>query len=226
MKRLAALLGILALILGCAGGLAEEGAAAVAPMVREAPAPDALEGYFDIRITGIDEQAITAKLYYEDRYEAEAVESLKTGDSVTFSGGTYTVSELVDHGDGVIEIIPEGEFHGYLILTKTPEGDSYYAVVGDDDGDWVPSTFAADVIISLPLGEEFTYTEYEAGEEKTRKADKFLARLREEDGIRWFTRYNTTAAFEGGVLVNIWHSDYPTGPAEADEAGETGEPAA
>ena len=60
-----------------------------------------------IRIVSCDREKMDIRMYTTDLYEAEAVKALKSGDRIRIAGTVYTVSELADHGEDTLEIIPE-----------------------------------------------------------------------------------------------------------------------
>ncbi len=220
MKRCCILAGILLILLCCISAQAEETPKTIEPMAADPETADPENGEYGIRIVSCDREKMDIRMYTTDLYEAEAVKALKSGDRIRIAGTVYTVSELADHGEDTLEIIPEEEFYGYLALFPYGETGYFYAVVGNDDGDWSPCTFAGEMTVALPLPDGFEYVVYEAGEEKLLEAQQLLERLAEEDGPLWFTQYNTEGVFRDGVLVRVTHSDYPMGPAE-DAAAES-----
>lgn len=216
MKRLFIILAALLLALSCVAALAEE-SPALSPVAVEPVVPEQLNGEYNFKILSFEGGYITASLYKLDLYEAEAVRSLATGSKILVNGVTYTVSEIMEHDEDTIEIIPEGDFYGYIVLYPHWSEDGFwYPVQGDEDGDWSPCSYVGEV--KTTLTDSFVYLEYVAGEEVKQKAAKLEKRLNEENGISWFTQYNTTAVFKDGVLTELHHSDYPIGPAEETTA--------
>ena len=179
----------------------------------------------------------TAELFVEEHFDAEQIKALAPGDTVVVDGRTWTVKEVVIHGDeddGDEDYVEEeaedaeayahadeeaggaGNYLSYEIYTEEeffgyiafwPMGGIYTSVVND----WTPLIPVGEVKVTLPLADGFRYVTYEGGEETDPAgAEEFLRKIA-EDGDR-FIAYNTDCVFENGMLTQVTHSDYPGGP--------------
>ncbi len=151
----------------------------------------------------------TASLYLQDRYAIEEVEALKEGDTVTVAGQPFTVSSLVVHEDGTLEIYPREEFYGYIVFKK--EADCYTALVND----WVPASPVADYKIMLPLPDDFTFVWVSGAEDAVvYNWESFIQLISDPETAPVLNQYNTTFGFNSGLPMMIVHADYPEGPVE------------
>ena len=160
-----------------------------------------------------DGGCFTVTLFLEDRYDPAQIKALAPGDTVWMNGKSWTVQEIVLHGDEkestplVYEVYPEEEYYGYLVFE--PRADGTFNALIDD---WVPVTPVGEVTVRLPLPDRFSYVSFSSGEaEDPVGMDGFLLDFEMFGG---FNAYNTTCTFEEGELVEVTHASYPAGPEE------------
>ena len=197
-------------------------AADVRPLALDPDKTDLNNGEFRLTITDPDQVDhggyFTASLYLEDRYDAEQIRSLASGDKVLVNGKTWTVRELVVHepegpDEGAsYEIYTEEENPGYIAFLPAPDGT--FRCLTDD---WSPVTRVGEVKVMLPLPDRFEYIRVSSGEEEDpRDMWAFLTDL----GTDRFVAYNTSCVFEDGTLVRVTHASYPEGPEEESSEAE------
>lgn len=170
---------------------------------------DLQNGTFWTRLTdlkGIDAGGyFTAELYKEDLYPAAEVESLRPGDKVVIEGETYTVKtfgHFLDRQDEW-EVVPEEAFSGYLGFLKT-DGGYYHALIGDR----AACHFATDILVMLPLPNDFVFAWADGEDVQLRNADDFLRLLREEVlEEKDLTPDCTALQFKDGLVMVIAHSE-------------------
>ena len=173
------------------------------------------DGQYFVRITDADRIEnggyFTAELYLQDEYPSEQMEKMKKGDRIEISGRTFTIQSSRKHQDGEVELFPQEDFDGYIVVRKA--GASYYTATVND---WTPMTKVGQLKIMLPLPNSFAFVWLAGGEEDATVMDAygFLKQIQNPDTLAWMTQYNTALQFVNGLPTVFIHSDYPEGPTE------------
>ena len=176
--------------------------------------PDTENGIYYARITDTDRIEdggfFTAELYVLDTYPLEQVNALQEGDKVEVNGTVWTVASLQPEQDGACELRVREELDGYIAFTK--DSETTYTVRMND---WAPSTMISSVKIMLPLCNDFSFFWMGADDDaQVYDADAFIKLLRDGSTAQLLTQYNTMIRFSNGLMDQIGHMDYPTGPEE------------
>ena len=208
MKRIISIILILAsMAILCTAAQASD----VRPKAPDLENVDLENGTFAAKITDtthLDEGSFTLGLYEACRYYASSIEQMAPGDVVYINRLPYTVKEVVVHSDkSEYEVIPEGDFDGYIVFNIRP--DRFYSVTVND---WQPCIQVADTEVTLPLPDMFVIRALEGDEEINAGAQEFLASLGSSTDWGFSNQYNTTARFEDGKLIELTVRDYPQGP--------------
>lgn len=212
MKRIISIILILAcMTIFCAAAQASD----VRPKAPDLEKVDMENGTFAAKITDtthLDEGSFTLGLYEACRYYASSIEQMAPGDVVYINRLPYTVKEVVVHSDkSEYEVIPEGDFDGYIVFNVRP--DRFYSVTVND---WQPCIQVAETEVTFPLPETFVIRAIEGDEEITAGGEGFFESLSSSKYWKFSNQYNTTVRFEDGKLVELTVRDYPLGP-EATE---------
>ena len=187
---------------------------ALAQTVRPVPADgencDLLNGSFPMSLVkpeNLDRDgALTVQLYTEDRYAAEAVEALKSGDTVIVNGQKLKAATVENEEFGVYTVTAGKNGEEVLTFTAADEG-GYLVHVGE----WVPCTPLTEVTLSLPLPEDFWFLWGGGVDEIPYWGDEFLDLIREGEGAN-FTPYNAVIRFSEGRAAEIRYDDTLHGP--------------
>ena len=220
MKRfflwIAALVAVI-LFLGCGYALAAE----VRPLDIDPANLDLNNGTYYLKLKDLDHIAedgwFTAALYAHPLYPARQIKALASGDTFLADGTKYEVENVYLCGpEGpedftYYEVDASGPASGY---TFVPEGADIYSLIIDD---WHTVELVGEVRITLPLPEDFSYTEYEdGGDNLPEGAQEFLYNI-----TIWgddFLPYNTSCTMKDGKLSSIYKYSYPDGPEEDEPA--------
>ena len=163
---------------------------------------------YQMSIINIDQieqdQTFTIGLYDRCTYPADLVQKLMIGDAIVVNDRTIDIVEIRQNEDRIIELIPSGDDASYIVLVPTEYGS--YIVLLDD---WSPCTFIGELIVSLPLPDEFVYS-YDV-EDDLHTAEDFIQELLNGAG-EWMNQYNTSITLVDSVPMLITHIDYPEGP--------------
>ncbi len=183
-------------------------AAPVEPVNMSGREVDTDSGIYWAAITDVDRVEnggfFTARLYLQDLYPAADIAGLGEGRQVRVNGQVYTVSSVVPHEDGAIEIVPREDFEGYIVFN--PASDTFYTALVND---WVPCTHIADWKVLLPLADAFAFTWIGGdGDASIYDAYSFINWL----GDAELNQYNTMLQFADGMVISIIHTSYPFGP--------------
>lgn len=216
LKRLWILAAVF-LLLGSGCALAAD----VRPVDIDPAKLDLNNGQYYLKLKDLDRIAeegwFTAALYVHPLYPAEQIRALAPGDTFRADGMKYTVEDAYLCGpEGpedltYYEVVSSGPAAGY---TFVPEGTDTYSLIIDD---WHTVEPVGEVRITLPLPEDFSYTEYEdSGENLPKGAQEFLYNI-----TSWgdeFLPYNTSCTMKDGKLSSIYRYSYPLGPEEDEPA--------
>lgn len=188
------------------------GSGALRPADVSGRAVNTLNGVYQVKITDTDRIMeggyFTASLYLRDLYPAEGIEALRPGDQVQVNGQVFTVSSLMAHDGGAIEVVPQEAFDGYIVFQKNDEG--YTALVND----WSPVSFVANYRVMLPLSNDFSFR-YGSDPDQADVcgADAFIRLLTNPDAPDLkLNPYNTVIRFQDDLVRAISYADYPAGP--------------
>ena len=195
--------------------------AEVRPLDTDPENLDLNNGKYYLKLKDLDHIAedgwFTAALYVHPLYPAEQIQALAPGDIFWADGMKYTV-EYADlcgpegpEDFTYYEVVSSGPASGY---TFVPEGTGTYSLIIDD---WHAVEPVGEVRITLPLPEDFSYTEWEDSSENLPEgAQEFLYNI-----TIWgdeFLPYNTSCTLKDGKLSSIYRSSYPHGPEEDEPA--------
>jgi len=207
MKKLLAFLlflGMAFALLSAAGALAE--GAAVKPF----PGGTEAETSFGVYLAEIQDPSatlkdgyFTASLYNPDCYPLADIDGLKAGDTVQVDGQVFTVSSVVPHEEGIVEIYTKEDFDGYIIFQ--PHGEVYVAIVND----FAAATYVTDYKFTTPLPAGFHFYWRDIEEEfQALDADGFIAMVKGSSAPS-FTRGYTVIDFSNGQIAKLIFSDMP-----------------
>ena len=205
MKRAVTFLLILAAALLSAVSVSAEGAT-----VKPFPGGTEAETSFGVYLAEIPDPAatlkdgyFTASLYNPDCYPLADIDGLKAGDTVQVDGQVFTVSSVVPHEEGIVEIYTKEDFDGYIIFQ--PHGEVYVAIVND----FAAATYVTDYRFTIPLPASFRFYWKDIEEEfKVLDADGFIA-LVQGSSAPSFTRGYTVIDFSDGHIAKLIFSDMP-----------------
>ena len=153
--------------------------AEVRPLDTDPENLDLNNGKYYLKLKDLDHIAedgwFTAALYVHPLYPAEQIQALAPGDIFWADGMKYTV-EYADlcgpegpEDFTYYEVVSSGPASGY---TFVPEGTGTYSLIIDD---WHAVEPVGEVRITLPLPEDFSYTEWEDSSENLPEgAQEFL----------------------------------------------------
>ena len=205
MKRFACLLLVLSVALLSAAGVTAENAT-----VMPFPADTEVETQYSSYLADITDQSgilnrgsFTASLYSTDYYAAGDIDGLKPGSTVQVKGKVFTVSSIVPHDGGTVEICPKEDFDGYIVFV--PFGEVYTALVNDR----LAATYVADYTFMMPLPDAFRFYWIDSSEE-VRAYDQYaFPTVVTGDSAPVMVKSYTVVKFSNGQLSKLIYSDLP-----------------
>ena len=163
----------------------------------------------------------TASLYNPDSYPLADIDGLQPGSTVQVDGQVFTVSSVIHHDDGSVEIYPKEDFDGYIVFQ--PDGEVYNAIVND----CAAATYVTDYRFMMPLPDAFRFYWLDPEDNvQTYDANGFTT-LVTDSSAPSFTRGYSVVYFRNGQLSKVIFSDSPIqNPAEAVRLTALADPSA
>lgn len=189
---------------GCFGGEKKE-EAVVMPLYPLESAQDALaDGGYSVSFTAenlISEKegyALDVEVFEYDRYEKEAIESLKAGSQIQICQETVTVDSVeIDEASGYVYMNGSIEENGYELCDE----DGLYRTCSAND---YPMYYSVGRI-TIPVSAEATFEDQsivDYGEEGVGyTGDEMLDAIKNDTGV--FGAHNTVITIRGGEIVQI-----------------------